>query len=111
MENMNVRNGIGGARIIDDQVVDVLVLALMEADSEVRFRKGAKVIADFGVLRRHVDKNTTEWQLPDELVLVGFQYIHEAKVLGRNLCVEVALQDGVRHLVAEDDDSTTTSPE
>ena len=39
-------------------------------------------------------------------MLVGFQHAHEAEVLGRNLCVEVALQDGVRHLVAEDDNST-----
>ena len=36
-------------------------------------------------------------------MLVGFQDAHKTKVLRRNLSVEVALQDGVRHLVAKDD--------
>ena len=104
---MNVRNRIGGARIRNKQVVDTLVLALVETDSEIRFRQGTEVVADFGVLGCHVDKHGAERQLFDELVLVGFQYTHKAEVLRRNLGVEVALQDGVRHLVAKDDEPAT----
>jgi len=103
---MNVRNRVGGARILDEQVVDLWVLALMETDSEVRLGQGAEVVADFGVFRCHVDEHCAERQFFDELMLVWLQHAHEAEVLGRNLCVEVALQDGVRHLVAEDDDPT-----
>ena len=44
-------------------------------------------------------------------MLVGFQHAHEAEILGRDLVVEVALQDGVRHLVAEDDESATAGAE
>ena len=39
-------------------------------------------------------------------MLVRLQHTHEAEVLGRDFTVEVALQDGVRHLVAEDDETT-----
>ena len=105
---MDVRNRVGGTWVFDEQVVDFLVLALMETDSEIRLRKGAKIVADFCILCRHVDENGAERQLSDELVLVGFQYVHEAKVLGCNLGVKVTLQDGVRHLVAEDDEAAPT---
>ena len=44
-------------------------------------------------------------------MLFWFQHAHKAEVLGRNLVIEVALQDGVRHLVAEDDEATTASAE
>ena len=108
MQDMDVRNWVSGTRIFDDHVIDFLVLAFMEADSEVRLGQGAKVVADFGVLCRHVDEYGAERQFSDKLVLVGFQHVHEAKVLGRDFSVEVALQYGVRHLVAEDDDSATT---
>ena len=41
MKNMDVGDGVGGARIVDDQVVDGLVFALVETDSEVCFWQGA----------------------------------------------------------------------
>ena len=80
----------------------------METDSEIRLRKGTKVVADISVLGCHIDKNGTERQLFDELVLVWFQYVHKAEVLRRDLRVEVALQNGVRHLIAENDEAATT---
>ena len=104
MKHMDVGNGVGGSRILDDHVVDGLVLALVETDAEVRFRQGAEIITDFGVLACHIDEYRAEWQLLEELVLVRFQDAHETEVLGRDLGVEVALEDGVRHLVAEDDE-------
>ena len=97
---MNVRNRVGGTRILDEQVIDALVLALVETNPEVRLRQGAEVVADFGVFACHVDEYGTERQFSDELMFVGFQHVHKAKVLGCNLGIEVALQDGVRHLVA-----------
>ena len=107
MQDVDVRNGVGGSRVFDNQVVKQLVLALMETDSEVCFGQGAEVVADFGVLGCHVDEHGAEWQFLEELMLVGFQHTHKAEVLRRNLGVEVALQDGVRHLVAENDESAT----
>ena len=107
MQHVDIRNRVGGTRILDKQVVNLSVLALVETDSEVRLGQGAEVVADFGVLGRHVDEHSAERQLLDELVLVGFQHAHEAEVLGRDLGVEVALQDGVRHLVAKDNDPAT----
>ena len=97
---MNVRNRVGGTRILDEQVIDALVLALVETNPEVRLRQGAEVVADFGVFACHVDEYVAERQLPDEFMLIGFQYVHEAEVLGRDFTIKVALQDGVRHLVA-----------
>ena len=35
---MDVRNRVGGTRILDEQVIDALVLALVETNSEVRLR-------------------------------------------------------------------------
>ena len=107
VEDVDVGNRVGGARILDNQVVDGLVLALVETDAEVCLRQGAEVVADFGVLARHIDKYRAERQLLEELVLVGFQDAHEAEVLGRDFGVEVALEDGVRHLVAEKDKATS----
>ena len=107
MHDMDVGNGVGGTRILKDHVVDGLVLALVEADAEIRLRQGAKVVADFGVLARHVDEYRTERQFLEKLVLVRFQDAHEAEVLGRDLGVEVALEDGVRHLVAENDEAAS----
>jgi len=103
VQDVDVRNRVGGTRVLDDQVVDLLVLALVETNSEVRLGQGAEVVADFGVLACHVDEHRAERQLLDELVLVGFQDAHETEVLGRDFRVEVALQDGVRHLVAKDE--------
>lgn len=108
---MDVGNRVGGTRIFDNQIVDALILALVETNPEVRFREGAKIVADFGVLARHIDEHRAERQLFDELMLVGFQHAHEAEVLGRDFRVEVALQNGVRHLVAKDDESTAAGTE
>lgn len=88
---IDVRNGVGGSRIFDEQVVDLPVLALVETNPEVRFRQSAEIVADFGVFGCHVDEQSTEWQLFDELMLVGFQYAHGPKVFGCNLGVEVTL--------------------
>ena len=106
---MDVGDGVGASGVLDDQVVDADILALLEADSEVRPWQRAKIVTDFGVLPRHVDDHRAVGQLPEVLVLVGLQHAHKAKVLGRDLVVEVALQDGVRHLVAEDDKATAAS--
>ena len=108
---MNVRNRVGGTRILDEQVIDALVLALVETDSEVRLRQGAEIVADFGVFACHVDEYVAERQLSYELMLVGFQHVHEAEILGRDFTIEVALQDGVRHLVAKDDKPATAYTE
>ena len=108
---MNVRNRVGGTRILDEQVIDALVFALVETDPEVRLRQSAKVVADFGVFACHVDEYVAERQLPYELMLVGFQHVHEAEVLGRDFAIEVALQDGVRHLVAKDDEPASAHAE
>ena len=111
MQHVNVGDGVGASRVLDYQVIEPCVFALLEADPEVRLRQGAEVVADFGVLPRHVDDHGAVGQLLEVFVLVGFQYAHEAEVLGRDLVVEVALQDGVRHLVAEDDKATATGAE
>lgn len=108
---MNVRNRVGGTRILDEQVIDALVLALVETNPEVRLRQGAEVVADFGVFACHVDEYVAERQLSDELMLIGFQHVHEAEILGRDFTIEVALQDGVRHLVAKDDEPASTNTE
>ena len=107
MQDMDVGNGVGGSRVFDNQVINLLVLALVEANPKVRLGQCAEIVADFGVFCRHVDEHRTERQLFDELMLVRLQHTHEAEVLWRDLSVEVALQDGVRHLVAEDDESAT----
>ncbi len=108
---MNVRNRVGGTRILDEQVIDALVLALVETNPEVRLRQGAEVVADFGVFACHIDEYVAERQLSDEFMLIGLQYIHEAEVLGRDFTIKVALQDGVRHLVAKDDEAASTDTE
>jgi len=108
---MNVRNRVGGTRILDKQVIDFLVLALVETNPEVRFGQGAKVVANFGVFARHVDEYVAERPLFDVLVLFRFQHAHETEVLGRDFGVEVALQDGVRHLVAKDDEPAAACTE
>ena len=91
MQDVDVRNGVGSSGIFDNHVVKLLVLALMETDSEIRFGQGAEVVADFGVLGCHVDEHGAEWQFLEELMLVGFQHAHKAEVLRRNFGVEVAL--------------------
>ena len=111
MQDMDVRNGVGSSRILDDQIIDGLVLALMETDSEVRLGQSAEVVADIRILARHIDEYRTERQLFDEFVLVGFQYTHKAEVFWSYFGVQVTLQDGVRHLVAKDDESTTAGTE
>ena len=78
---MNVRNGVGGSRIFDDQVVNRLVFALVETNSEIRFRQSAEVVADIRIFACHIDEYGTERQLSDELMLIGFQHTHEAEVL------------------------------
>ena len=109
MQDMDVRNRVGGSRVFDDQVVDGLVFALMETDSEIRLRQGTEIVADVSVFACHIDEYRAERQLSDELVLVGFQHAHEAEVFRGNFGVEVALQDGVRHLVAKDDEAATAN--
>ena len=111
VQDMHVRNRVGGSRVFDEQVVDFQVLAFVETNPEIRLGQGAKIVADVGVLARHVDKYVAERQFLDELMLVGFQHIHEAEILGRDFAVEVALQDGVRHLVAKDDEPAPTDTE
>ncbi len=111
MQHVNVGDGVGASRVLDHQVIETCVFALLEADPEVRLRQGAEVVADFGVLPRHVDDHGAVGQLLEVFVFVGFQHTHEAEVLGCDLVVEVALQDGVRHLVAEDDKATATGAE
>ena len=73
---MNIRNRVSGTRILDEQVIDLLVLALMETNPEVRLGQGAKVVADFGVFARHVDEYVAERPLFDVLVLFRFQHAH-----------------------------------
>ena len=107
MQYMDVGNRVGGSRILDDQIIDLLVLALVETNPEVCLGQGAEVIADIGVFARHIDEYRAEWQFFDEFMLVGFQYTHETEVFGSDFCVKVTLQDGVRHLVAKYDESAT----
>lgn len=109
MQHVDIGNGVSASRVFDDQIVNADVLALLETDSEIRFRQGAEVVADFGVLSRHVDDHCAVRKLPEILVFVGLQYTHETEVLRRDLVVEVALQDGVRHLVAEDDKAASAN--
>ena len=104
---MDVRNGVGGSRILDDQIIDGLVLTLVETNSEVCLGQGAEIVADIRILARHIDEYCTERQLFDEFVLVGFQYTHKAEVFWSDFSVKVTLQDGVRHLIAKNDESTT----
>ena len=108
---MDIRNGVGGSRVFDNQVIDGLVLALVETDSEVRLGQGAEIVADIRILARHIDEYRTERQLFDEFVLVGFQYTHKAEVFWSDFSVKVTLQDGVRHLVAKNDEATTAGTE
>ena len=103
VQHMDVRHRVGGAWVVDDEVVDFHVFALLKADAEIGFGQGTDIIANVGVLASHVDNHVTEWPFLDVLVLVGFQDAHEAEVLGRDLGVEVALKDGIRHLVTEND--------
>ena len=111
MQDVNVRDGVGGSWVLDDQVVDFDKLTLLETDAEIGLGQCANVVADVGVLRRHVDDHVAEGPLLDVFVFFGFQHAHEAEVLGRNLGVEVALEDGVRHLVAKDDESAAACAE
>ena len=106
---MDVRNGVGASWVFNNQVIDADIKALLEADSEIRFWQRAKVVADFGILASHVDDHRAVRQLFDEFMLVGFQHTHEAKILWGDFAVEVALKDGVRHLVAEDDKTATAN--
>ena len=108
---MDVGDGVGASRVLDHQVIETRVFALLEAYPEIRLRQGAEVVADFGVFACHVDEYVAERQLSDELMLIGFQHIHEAEILGRDFTIEVALQDGVRHLVAKDDEPASTNTE
>ena len=104
---MDVRDGVGGSWVFYNHVVDLLVLAFVETNPEIRLGQGAKVVANLGIFCRHIDEQSAERQLLDKLMLVGFQYAHETEVLGRDFGVKVALEDGVRHLVAEDDETAT----
>ena len=104
---MDVRNRVGGSRVLNNQVVDRLVLALMETNSEIRLRQRAKIVADVSVFACHIDEYRTEWQFSDELMLIGFQHAHEAEVFWGDFGIEVALQDGVRHLIAKNDEPAT----
>ena len=108
---MDIGDRVGASRVLDDKVVNTNILALLEADSEVRLGQGAKVVADFGVFARHVDEYVAERPFFDVLVLFRFQHAHETEVLGRDFGVEVALQDGVRHLVAKDDEPAAACTE
>lgn len=108
---MDVRNGVGGSWIFNHKVVDFYKFALLEADAEVSLGQGAEVVADVGVLARHVDDHVAEGPFFDIFVFFGFQHAHEAEVLGGDFSVEVALEYGVRHLVAEDDKPATTCVE
>ena len=108
---MHVGNRVGGSWVFDKQVVDFQVLAFVETNPEIRLGQGAKIVADVGVLACHVDEYVAERQFLDELMLVGFQHVHEAEILGRDFAVEVALQDGVRHLVAKDDEPASAHAE
>ena len=107
VQDMNVGNRVGASGVLDDQIIDSNIFALLETDSEVRLGQGAEVVADFGVFPRHVDNHRAVGQLPEEFMLVRLQHTHEAEILGRDFTVEVALKDGVRHLVAEDDEAAT----
>ena len=111
MQDVDVGDRVGVSGVLDDQVIDGNILALLEANPEVRLRQGAKVVADFGALARHVDNHCAVGQLFKIFVLVGLQHAHEAEVLGRDFVVEVALKYGVRHLVAKDDESATIGAE
>ncbi len=108
---MDVRNGVGGSRVFNHKIVDFHVFAFLEADAEVGLGQDAEVVADVGVFARHVDDHVAEGPFFDVLVLFGFQHAHEAEVLGRDFSVEVALENGVRHLVAEDDEPAATRVE
>ena len=111
VQDVDVGDRVGVSGVLDDQVIDGHVLALLEADPEIRLRQGAEVVADFGALARHVDDHCAVRQLLKIFVLVGLQHTHEAEILGRDLVVEVALQDSVRHLVAEDDEPAAAGTE
>jgi len=71
VKDVNVRNRVGGARVLYDQVIDLLMFALMEANPEIRLRQGAKIVADVGVFCGHIDENAAIWQLLDELVMMN----------------------------------------
>ena len=111
MQDVDVGDRVGVSWVLDDQIIDGHVFALLEADPEVRLRQGAEVVADFGTLARHVDDHRAVRQLLEVFVFVGLQDAHEAEVFGRDFVVEVALQDGVRHLVAENDEPATVGAE
>ena len=108
---MDVGDRVGISGVLDDQVINSHIFALLEANPEIRLRQGAEVVADFGALARHIDDHRAVRQFLKVFVLVGFQHAHEAEVLGCDFVVEVALQDGVRHLVAEDDEPATAGAE
>ena len=108
---MDVGDRVGVSGIFDDQVIDGHVFALLEADSEIRLRQGAQVVTDFRALASHVDDHRTVWQLFEIFDFIGLQHTHETEVLGCDFVVEVALQNGVRHLVAEDDEPATCGTE
>lgn len=98
---MDVRNGVGGPRVFYEQVVDFRVVALLETNPEIRFRQGADVVADVRVLDGHVHNHVARWQFAKILVFFRLQHAHEAEILGRDFGVHIALQDVVRHLVAQ----------
>ena len=109
MQHVDVGNGVSASWVFNDQVVDVDMLALLKADSEIRFRQRAEVVADLGAFPCHVDNHGTVGKLPEILVLFGLQHTHETEVLRRDFVVKVALQDGVRHLVAKDNEPASAN--
>ena len=108
---MNVGDRVGVSGVLDDQIVDGHVFALLEADSEIRLRQGAQVVADFRALASHVYDHRTVRQFFEIFDFIGLQHTHEAEVFWGDVVVEVALQNGVRHLVAEDDEPATCGTE
>lgn len=107
MQHVNVRHRVGAFVVFDDEVVDFQVFAAEETDAEIGLRQCADVVAHVGVFARHVDDDVAKWELADFLVFLWFQHAHETEVFGRDFRVEVALQNGVRHLVAKDDEAAT----
>ena len=87
MQHVDVGDGVGASGILDYQVIESCILALLKADSEIRLRQGAEVVADLGVLSGHVDDHGTVRQFPEVFVLVRFQHTHEAEVLWRDFIV------------------------
>lgn len=108
---MDVGNRVCGTRILNDQVVDFQVFALVETNSEVRLGQSADVVADITVFSRHVDNHVARRQLADVFVLLRLQNVHETEVLRCNLIKHIALQNVVGHLVAQNQEPAAIGAE